>query len=244
MSDLNSLTDLCREIAHCTVCAEHLPLGPRPVVRAAPTARLLVIGQAPGRLVHASGVPWDDPSGKRLRQWMGVDADIFYDSAQVGIVPMGFCFPGTGKSGDLPPRPECAPLWHEPLLAAMPAIDLTLLIGQYAQNYYLQDRHKKNLTETVPPGASSRRSICPYHTRARATIYGSSAIRGSSTRSCRTCRIGSMPAWPKKLSQKNPSPCTPPSRHSPKVEGVAAPGIFKGQCGAKGPGRAGPREWP
>ena len=109
--------------------------------------------------MHASGVPWDDPSGKRLRQWMQLEDGVFYDSVQVGIMPMGFCYPGTGKSGDLPPRPECAPLWHEVLLAKMPAIELTLLIGQYAQNYYLQDRCKKTLTETV----QTWREYAPTH---------------------------------------------------------------------------------
>jgi uracil-DNA glycosylase len=159
MHSERSLAGLHTEIARCTVCAKDLPLGPRPVFRVSPTARILVIGQAPGRLVHASGVPWDDPSGKRLRQWMQVEDGVFYDSVQVGIMPMGFCYPGTGKSGDLPPRPECAPLWHEVLLAKMPAIELTLLIGQYAQNYYLQDRCKKTLTETV----QTWREYAPTH---------------------------------------------------------------------------------
>lgn len=159
MHSERSLAGLHTEIARCTVCAKDLPLGPRPVFRVSPTARILVIGQAPGRLVHASGVPWDDPSGKRLRHWMQLEDSVFYDSIQVGIMPMGFCFPGTGKSGDLPPRPECAPLWHEVLLAKMPAIELTLLIGQYAQNYYLQDRCKKTLTETV----QTWREYAPTH---------------------------------------------------------------------------------
>ena len=159
MHSARSLAGLHTEIARCTVCAKVLPLGPRPVFRVSPTARILVIGQAPGRLVHASGVPWDDPSGKRLRQWMQLEDGVFYDSVQVGIMPMGFCYPGTGKSGDLPPRPECALLWHEVLLAKMPAIELTLLIGQYAQNYYLQDRCKKTLTETV----QTWREYAPTH---------------------------------------------------------------------------------
>ncbi len=159
MHSARSLAGLHTEIARCTVCAKDLPLGPRPVFRVSPTARILVIGQAPGRLVHASGVPWDDPSGKRLRQWMQLEDGVFYDSVQVGIMPMGFCYPGTSKSGDLPPRPECAPLWHEVLLAKMPAIELTLLIGQYAQNYYLQDRCKKTLTETV----QTWREYAPTH---------------------------------------------------------------------------------
>ena len=159
MHSARSLAGLHTEIARYTVCAKDPPLGPRPVFRVSPTARILVIGQAPGRLVHASGVPWDDPSGKRLRQWMQLEDGVFYDSVQVGIMPMGFCYPGTGKSGDLPPRPECAPLWHEVLLAKMPAIELTLLIGQYAQNYYLQDRCKKTLTETV----QTWREYAPTH---------------------------------------------------------------------------------
>lgn len=159
MHSARSLAGLHTEIARCTVCAKDLPLGPRPVFRVSPTARIFVIGQAPGRLVHASGVPWDDPSGKRLRQWMQLEDGVFYDSVQVGIMPMGFCYPGTGKSGDLPPRQECAPLWHEVLLAKMPAIELTLLIGQYAQNYYLQDRCKKTLTETV----QTWREYAPTH---------------------------------------------------------------------------------
>ena len=159
MHSARSLAGLHTEIARCTVCAKDLPLGPRPVFRVSPTARILVIGQAPGRLVHASGVPWDDPSGKRLRQWMQLEDGVFYDSVQVGIMPMGFCYPGTGKSGDLPPRPECALPWHEVLLAKMPAIELTLLIGQYAQNYYLQDRCKKTLTETV----QTWREYAPTH---------------------------------------------------------------------------------
>lgn len=149
MSEGGRLDDICLQIAACKLCAAHLPLGPRPVLRASPSARLLVVGQAPGRKVHESGVPWDDASGLRLREWMGVDAEVFYDSTQIAIVPMAFCYPGTGKSGDLPPRPECAPNWHGPLLAEMPDIKLTLLIGQYAQAYYLKESRKKNLTETV-----------------------------------------------------------------------------------------------
>jgi uracil-DNA glycosylase len=113
------------------------------------TARLLVVGQAPGRKVHDTGIPWNDPSGDRLRSWLGMDRDTFYDESRIAIIPTGLCFPGTGKGGDLPPRPECAPLWHPPLLAELPNIRLTLLIGQYAQAYYLGPRRKKTLTETV-----------------------------------------------------------------------------------------------
>lgn len=149
MGKSDKLGELCGQISTCSICVPDLPLGPRPVVRATAAARMLVIGQAPGRKVHASGVPWDDASGIRLRQWMGVDEQVFYDATRIAIVPMGFCYPGTGKSGDLPPRPECAPHWHGQLLAGMPEIELTLLIGQYAQAYYLQARRKSTLTETV-----------------------------------------------------------------------------------------------
>lgn len=144
----NELADLLNEISACRLCAHSLAHEPRPVVRAAVSARLLIIGQAPGRRVHESGIPWDDPSGDRLRQWLGCNKETFYDENQVAIMPMGFCYPGTGKSGDLPPRPECAPAWHQRLLAQLPNIELTLLIGQYAQNQYLPEK-PKTLTETV-----------------------------------------------------------------------------------------------
>lgn len=118
----------------CTICAEHLPLGPRPVLRVSRTARLLIIGQAPGTKVHATGIPWNDPSGDRLRLWLGLDRAAFYDEARVAIVPMGLCYPGRlANGGDAPPRPECAPLWHPRLLPLMPDIRLTLLVGSYAQ---------------------------------------------------------------------------------------------------------------
>ncbi|MBC6440256.1 MAG: uracil-DNA glycosylase family protein [Rhodospirillales bacterium] len=141
---------LLRKIRTCTVCARHLSHGPRPVVRANPTARLLLIGQAPGLRVHESGIPWNDRSGERLRAWTGIDPDVFYDESRVAIVPMGFCFPGTDpKGGDYPPRPECAPLWHEALLSRLGEISLTLLIGGYAQTYHLGARRRKTMTETV-----------------------------------------------------------------------------------------------
>ena len=143
-----TLSKLLQEIRACTVCQKHLSHPVRPVLRASATAKILVIGQAPGTKVHASGVPWNDPSGVRLRQWMGVDEETFYDERRIAIVPMGFCYPGKGKSGDLPPRPECAPLWHERLRQEMPKLKLFLLIGQYAQAFYLPNR-KKTLTETV-----------------------------------------------------------------------------------------------
>lgn len=143
-----SALKLLQEIRGCRVCAESLPHGPRPVVSFARSARVAIIGQAPGSRVHASGIPWDDPSGETLRAWMAIDRETFYDPRAVAIVPMGFCYPGTGTSGDLPPRPECAPLWHERIFALLD-VKLTLVIGQYAQARYLGDRRQKNLTETV-----------------------------------------------------------------------------------------------
>ena len=147
-SDPLELVDLLAQIRECRHCEPHLPLGPNPVVRASETARLLIVGQAPGTRVHASSIPWNDPSGDRLREWLGVDHDTFYDASRVAIVPMGFCYPGKGKSGDLPPRPECAPLWHEQLLRRMPEVELVLLVGSYAQQYYLSCG-RENLTERV-----------------------------------------------------------------------------------------------
>jgi uracil-DNA glycosylase len=143
------LKNLLVEIKDCRLCEEHLSLGPRPVVQASSKAKILIAGQAPGRKVHESGVPFDDASGERLREWMGIDREIFYDASKIAIVPMGFCFPGTGKSGDLPPRPECAEAWREKLLSNLPKIELTLVIGKYAQDYHLGTLQKKNLTETV-----------------------------------------------------------------------------------------------
>ncbi|NKB43626.1 MAG: uracil-DNA glycosylase family protein [Alphaproteobacteria bacterium] len=147
---MTSLKKLLKDVRACTVCTKHLPLGPRPIVRIAPSATLLIIGQAPGTKVHESGVPWDDKSGDRLREWLAVDKDTFYDESRIAIMPMGFCYPGVQKSGgDAPPRPECAPLWHEPLRKHLPNIKLTLLIGMYAQAHYLGARRKKTMTETV-----------------------------------------------------------------------------------------------
>lgn len=135
------LVTLLEQVRSCEICKADIP-APRPVLRAAQSARILVIGQAPGTRVHASGVPWDDASGRRLRNWMGVDEAQFYDESRIAIVPMGFCYPGKGKSGDLPPRPECASTWHLQLLQQLPNIQCTLLIGQYAQNYYLPGDYK------------------------------------------------------------------------------------------------------
>ena len=146
MTDLDLLL---REVRACRLCEEHLPMGPKPVLRASTTARLLIVGQAPGTLVHASGIPWNDASGMRLRGWLGVDRDTFYDEGKIAIVPMGFCYPGRGNSGDLPPRPECSTTWHHRLLPLMPDVKLVLAIGQYAQVYFLGDTRKKSLTDTV-----------------------------------------------------------------------------------------------
>jgi uracil-DNA glycosylase len=144
-----SFESLLGEVRACAICAPDLPHGTRPVVQLHPKARLLIAGQAPGRKVHESGTPFDDASGERLREWMGVTRDVFYDPKRVAILPMGFCYPGTGKSGDLPPRPECAPAWREALLHRLRNLDVTLVIGQYAQAYHLNLKKKTSLTENV-----------------------------------------------------------------------------------------------
>ena len=145
----SKLDMLTKEVRECTICAKHLPFEPKPVLSPSRKAKILIIGQAPGTKVHNTGIPWNDPSGNKLRDWMGVDREIFYDNNLIAIMPTGFCYPGKGNSGDLPPRPECAPQWHPKLLKLMPQIELTLLIGQYAQRYYLNDSKKKTLTDTV-----------------------------------------------------------------------------------------------
>ncbi len=144
---VQSLTTLLKDIRQCNLCAQQLSNGVNPVVQADALAKILIIGQAPGLQVHKSGVPWDDPSGERLRAWLGLSREQFYGSL-IALVPMAFCYPGKGSSGDLPPRKECAQTWHAKLLKQMPNVDLTILIGQYAQNYYLANRDK-NLTATV-----------------------------------------------------------------------------------------------
>ncbi len=143
------MNKLLKQIRSCTVCAPYLEFGVNPIIAAGTKSKLIVIGQAPGRKVHDSGIPWNDKSGDNLRNWLGIDKATFYDTNKVALVPMGFCYPGKGKSGDLPPRPECAPLWHKKLLAMMPDAKLILLIGQYAQDHYLGDKAKSSLTETV-----------------------------------------------------------------------------------------------
>jgi uracil-DNA glycosylase len=146
---VSDLDRLLAEIRACRLCESHLPLGPRPVVRAASGARLLIVGQAPGARVHASGIPWDDASGRRLRAWMGVADDAFYDVSRVAIVPVGFCYPGRAGSGDAPPRRECRATWHPHLMPHLSGVRLTLLIGHHAQSWALGDRARASLTETV-----------------------------------------------------------------------------------------------
>lgn len=145
---MTNFIELIEEVQHCTLCAVHLPHGVRPILQINPKAKILIAGQAPGRKVHESGIPFDDASGDRLREWMGISKEIFYDEEKIAILPMGFCYPGTGKSGDLPPRPECAAAWREKLLQQLPNLELVLVIGQYAQAYHLPAK-KKTLTETV-----------------------------------------------------------------------------------------------
>ena len=144
-----SLPLLLKEIRSCRHCEADLEFGPRPVLELSTQSQILIIGQAPGRRVHQSGVAWDDPSGERLRHWMGISRDHFYDDRLVAIVPMGFCYPGKGKSGDLPPRAECAQLWHDRVMEQLENVKLTLLVGQYAQKHVLKDNQKSSLTETV-----------------------------------------------------------------------------------------------
>lgn len=154
-----ALDTLLAQVRACRACEGLLPLGPRPVLQAGATARILIVGQAPGLRVHRSGIPWDDASGIRLREWMGIGGDTFYDRARVAIIPMGFCYPGRGASGDLPPRRECAELWLDKLLAQLPQVELTLLVGQYAQRHFLGNRRKRSLTETV----QAWREYAPQH---------------------------------------------------------------------------------
>ncbi len=160
-SATETLDALLRSVRGCQACAAHLPLGPRPVLQAGGTARILVIGQAPGARVHASGIPWSDASGERLRRWMGIEAHDFHDEHKVSIMPMGFCYPGRAASGDLPPRRECAPLWHARVLAQMPQIELTLLIGAHAQAHFLRERGHTSVTATTRGWRSHAPHVIP-----------------------------------------------------------------------------------
>lgn len=146
---MDELELLRREMTACTLCAAHLPFGPRPVFQMGTSAKILVAGQAPGRRVHETGIPFNDPSGERLRDWMGIDRTVFYDAQKIALLPMGFCYPGSGKSGDLPPRPECAVAWRKKALQHLPNIEFVLAIGQYAQNWHITETPRKSLTEQV-----------------------------------------------------------------------------------------------
>lgn len=146
---LKSMEKLLQEIRSCTICQDHLPLGPRPIVQVSEKSKIAIIGQAPGLAVHESGIPWDDKSGDNLRNWLGISKEVFYDEQVLALIPMGFCYPGKGKSGDLPPRPECAPQWHQQLFNHLKHLRLILLVGKYAQDQYLGDKTRSTLTETV-----------------------------------------------------------------------------------------------
>ena len=168
---MQSFEQLLTQIRACTLCAPHLPLGPRPVVQIHPQSRILIIAQAPGRKVHETGIPFNDASGNRLRDWLGVTREQFYDAEQIAILPMGFCYPGAGKSGDLPPRQECAPTWHSRVLEQLNRIELTLLIGKYAQDYYLS-QGPATLTERVKSWQSHWPGMMPLpHPSPRNNIW-------------------------------------------------------------------------
>jgi uracil-DNA glycosylase len=158
---LSSLPLLLKEVRACTICTAHLPKGPRPIVQVDARARIVIVSQAPGSKAHSSGVPFDEASGKRLRQWMGISREHFYDPQLVAILPMGFCYPGVGSSGDLPPRRECAPQWRARVLAAMPNTALTLVIGRYAMAWHLPTTASRNLTETVRAWREHAPNIVP-----------------------------------------------------------------------------------
>ncbi len=168
-----ALDALLAEIRACRVCAAHLPLGPRPVLRGEATARLLIISQAPGTKVHESGLSFNDRSGDRLRHWLGIERDTFYDACRIAIMPMGLCYPGRhAQGGDLPPRPECAPLWHERVLAHWPRVALTLLVGSYAIDYYLKGRKRRTMSETVEAWRDFLPDVLPLpHPSWRTTVW-------------------------------------------------------------------------
>ena len=148
MADLSSFETLLGNVSACTICKD-LPLGPRPILQLGATAKLLIVGQAPGQNAHNNGIPFDDPSGDRLRAWLGVDRDTFYDASKIAILPMGFCYPGTGKNGDLPPRAECAPAWRESVLETLEGVELTLIIGRYAIDWHLPEYSDHTVTAAV-----------------------------------------------------------------------------------------------
>jgi uracil-DNA glycosylase len=166
-----AFSTLLSEVHACAICRDHLPLGPRPVLQLHPDARVLIAGQAPGRKVHESGIPFDDASGNRLREWMGVTRKMFYDPRRIVILPMGFCFPGSGKSGDLPPRPECEPAWRKQLLGQLRHVEVTLVLGQYAQAYHF-GKSKSTLTDLVKSWADYWPQMVPLpHPSPRNNIW-------------------------------------------------------------------------
>ncbi len=168
---MSSFKKLLQDVRACTICEERLPLGPRPAIQIHPKARILVAGQAPGRKVHESGIPFDDPSGNRLRDWMGVSKEVFYDPGQVALLPMGFCYPGTGRSGDLPPRPECEPAWRRQLLDHLTNLELTIVLGKYAQAFHF-GRSSVSLTELVKSWANYWPEMVPLpHPSPRNNIW-------------------------------------------------------------------------
>ena len=167
-----TLEKLLSHVRKCHACEKVLPFYPRPILQAGETARILIVGQAPGIHAHMTGTPWNDQSGKRLRAWMCLNTDRFYDTSQIAIIPMGYCYPGRGKSGDLPPRTECAALWLEHLQAKLPLIELTLLFGMYAQRHFLGKRCKQSLTETVKAWRDFTPAYLPLpHPSARNTLW-------------------------------------------------------------------------
>lgn len=181
-----SFDELMQRIRACTLCAEHLPLEPRPILQASPSASILIIGQAPGRAAHEAGRPFDDASGDRLRDWLGISRECFYDASRFAIVPMGFCYPGRGASGDLPPRPECAPAWRDQLMSHLQAVELTLALGQYAQRYCF-GRDRRNLTERVRDWRSTWPGCWHCPIPVRATTSGWRATPGLNRRYSRPC---------------------------------------------------------
>ncbi len=170
-NDTTTLAAHLAKVIQCRLCEQTLPMGPRPVIQVAPEARILVAGQAPGRRVHETGIPFDDPSGDRLREWMGITREVFYDPRRIAILPMGFCYPGSGSSGDLPPRPECAPAWREDLIGCLRQLRLTLVIGRYAQEWHLA-HGKATLTETVRQWREHGEAVMPLpHPSPRNNIW-------------------------------------------------------------------------
>src|SRR5262245_32637110 len=185
MIDSGAFGRLVAEIGACTLCAPHLLLGPRPIVRGLPSARLLIISQAPGRRVHDTRLSFNDRSGDRLRAWLAMDCDTFYDESRVAIMGMAFCYPGSdGKGGDLPPRRECAPRWHARLRSCFPAIELTLLVGSYAIDYYLPGLRTRSMTEVIARWYDFCRNSSCCRIRAGGQRAGCATIRGSKTRLC------------------------------------------------------------